>query len=81
MSGAENCTKAAVISEGKVVVCDYPSKLFEREEELLSLGLDIPLTSKISSELKKPGITVHSDCTVKGFSDKITEIYGGGENA
>lgn len=78
---AENCTKAAVISEGKVVVCDYPSKLFEREEELLSLGLDIPLTSKISSELKKSGITVHSDCTVKGFSDKITEIYGGGENA
>lgn len=78
---AENCTKAAVISEGEVVACDCPSKLFEREEELLSLGLDIPLTSKISSELKKSGIIVHSDCTVKGFSDKITEIYGGGENA
>lgn len=78
---AENCTKAAVISEGEVVACDCPSKLFGREEELLSLGLDIPLTSKISSELKKSGIIVHSDCTVKGFSDKITEIYGGGENA
>ena len=78
---AENCTKAAVISEGEVVACDCPSRLFEREEELLSLGLDIPLTSKISSELKKSGIIVHSDCTVKGFSDKITEIYGGGENA
>lgn len=78
---AENCTKAAVISEGEVVACDCPSRLFGREEELLSLGLDIPLTSKISSELKKSGIIVHSDCTVKGFSDKITEIYGGGENA
>lgn len=78
---AENCTKAAVISEGEVVACDCPSKLFEHEEELLSLGLDIPLTSKISSELKKSGIIVHSDCTVKGFSDKITEIYGGSENA
>lgn len=78
---AENCTKAAVIADGEVVLCDSPSKLFEREEELLSLGLDIPLTSKISAELKKSGIIVHSDCTVKGFSDKVTEIYGGGADA
>ena len=39
---AENCTRAAVIADGEVVICDVPAKLFSREDELLSLGLDIP---------------------------------------
>ncbi len=78
---AENCTKAAVISEGEVVMCDYPSKLFARDEELLALGLDVPLTVKISAELKKSRIIIESDCTAMDFARKVTEVYGGGNNA
>ena len=44
---AENCTRAAVISNGEAVMCDGPATLFSQVQKLLSLGLDVPLTSKI----------------------------------
>ena len=78
---AENCTRAAVISEGEVFACERPSELFSRPEELKRLGLDVPLTAKISTRLGQNGIIVHSDCTVKDFSEKVIEIYSGGGNA
>ena len=78
---ADNCTKAAVLSDGKVFACDYPERLFSRADELISLGLDIPLTAKISKCLKERGIEVQSDCTVEGFSNAIAELYGGERNA
>ncbi len=78
---AENCTKAAVISEGKVFACENPALLFKRADELTALGLDIPLTAKIARELAKSGIIIDSDCTVNGFSEKVAEVFGGGVNA
>lgn len=78
---AENCTKAAVIAGGEVVFAESPSKLFARGNEILSLGLDVPLTSKICAALEKSGVEVECDCTAEDFSRKIIEIYGGGENA
>ena len=78
---ADNCTKAAVLSDGKIFACDCPEKLFARSNELISLGLDIPLTAKILNCLKKSGIEVQSDCTVEGFSNAVIELYGGGRNA
>lgn len=78
---AENCTKVAVLSDGEVFACDNPVKLFERSDELLPLGLDIPLTSKISQQLKKNGIEIYSDCTSDDFADKVIEIFEGGANA
>lgn len=81
---AENCTKAAVISDGTVFACDTPPRIFSRADELTSLGLDIPLTSKISAELAKSGYFIESDCTVSGFSERVVELFnsnGGGDNA
>ncbi len=75
---AENCTRAAVISNGEAVMCDSPATLFSQEQKLLSLGLDVPLTSKICGELKNYGINVECDCTAEDFADKIIGIYGGG---
>ncbi|MDE7453720.1 MAG: ATP-binding cassette domain-containing protein, partial [Clostridia bacterium] len=75
---AENCTRAAVISNGEVVLCDSPAKIFAEEQRLLQLGLDVPLTSKICAELKKYGIEVECDCTARDFAENIIGIYGGG---
>lgn len=75
---AENCTRAAVISNGEAVMCDSPATLFSQGQKLLSLGLDVPLTSKICGELKNYGITVECNCTAEDFADKIIGIYGGG---
>ena len=78
---AENCTRAAVISEGKVFACEKPAQLFKRADELTALGLDIPLTAKISRELAKSGIIIDSDCTVNGFCEGVAVVYKGGANA
>lgn len=74
---AENCTRAAVISDGKVVMCSSPYKLFSDGETLKRLGLDIPLTSKICNELSKFNINIECNCTKEDFVDKVLEIYGG----
>ena len=75
---AENCTKAAVISEGQAVMCDSPAKLFSKGDTLRELGLDVPLTSKICEELAKNGILIECNCTSEDFTRKILEVYGGG---
>ncbi|MDE7214273.1 MAG: hypothetical protein K2N68_00340, partial [Clostridia bacterium] len=48
---------------------------------LYALGLDIPLTAKISKELENYGIQIKSDCTVLDFSQKVIQFFGGGGNA
>ncbi len=78
---ADNCTKACVIADGQVFACDAPRKIFKRADELKALGLDIPLTAKIAEELAKRGVVIDSDCTVKDFSDKVIEVYGGKADA
>lgn len=78
---AENCTRVAVLSNGEVFACDTPANLFTHADELFKLGLDVPLTTKISTRIEKNGIKIHSDCTIKDFSDKVIEVYEGGKNA
>ena len=78
---ADNCSRAAVISDGAVFACDAPAKLFRRADELYKLGLDIPLTAKIEKELAANGYVIDSDCTVEDFSAKVLEVYGRRENA
>lgn len=78
---AENCTRAAVISDGKVFACDVCAKLFARAEELRALGLDVPMTAKISSMLAEKGIKINSDCTSADFASKVIEAFKGGGNA
>ena len=64
---AENCTRAAVFSEGTVKFVLPPSELFRHSEELIALGLDIPLTAKLCLALEKRGVTVDCDFTTEDF--------------
>ncbi|MCD8372982.1 MAG: energy-coupling factor transporter ATPase [Clostridia bacterium] len=76
---ADNCTRAAVISQGRAVSCAAPSELFADGEKLESLGLDIPLTAKVTRNLASKGIYIGSDFTVEDFSQKVIELFEGGE--
>ncbi len=78
---ADNCTTAAVISEGAVADCAPPRVLFSRTEELFSLGLDIPLTAKACARLKEFGIEIDTDFTCEDFARKVTALFNGGEHA
>ncbi len=72
---AEACDRAAVFSEGKIAFCDTPERLFtDRADALYSLGLDIPVTAKISRELEKFGVYAPSDLTEKGFVNAVCAL-------
>ena len=75
---AENCTRACVISDGKVFACGHPAVIFKRADELRSLGLDVPMTAKIAARLAERGYIIDSDCTVDDFSEKVIGLYNGG---
>lgn len=74
---ADNCTQAAVISDGAAAYCDTPRILFKKADELRSLGLDIPLTAKACARLRELGIDIDTDFTCSDFSEKIIEMFGG----
>ena len=79
---SENCTRAAVFSDGKVVMEEAPAALFRRGEELAALGLDVPFTAKITECLARGGVHIRSDFTAADFVKRTLEYAGvGAENA
>jgi hypothetical protein len=67
---AENCNRAAVFAEGKVLLCAEPKTLFSNAELLLSRGLDLPFTAKLTRALSAQGVEIDSDFTVADFIQK-----------
>lgn len=68
---AENCNRVAVFSGGKVKYVLPPQELFEKSGELISLGLDVPLTAKLTLALKERGLEIKSDFTADGFIESV----------
>ncbi len=73
---AENCTRAAVFSEGKLVCALPPKELFLKADELRSLGLDIPLAAKLCLALKERGIDLDCNFTVGDFVAAVLKKRG-----
>ncbi len=73
---AENCNRVAVFSEGEVKYVLPPAELFEKSDELVALGLDVPLVAKLTFALRKKGIDLHNDCTVEGFIQSVLGYAG-----
>ncbi len=83
---SENCTKAAVFSEGSVRYVLPPKELFRHADELTALGLDVPLTAKLCTALAKRGVEIDCDFTTEDFIGKVLAYWaahGGrkGDNA
>lgn len=76
---AANCTRACVVSDGRIFDCAAPHELFARADELVSLGLDVPLTAKICRALKGYGIDIDCDYTSQGFAKAVVQAFEGGE--
>lgn len=72
---SENCTKAAVFSDGRVYCVLPPKELFRRADELTALGLDVPLTAKLCTALERRGITIDCDFTTDDFIRKVLERW------
>lgn len=79
---AENCTRAAIFAEGKVVAVDSPKTLFKDAEKLARLGLDTPFTAKLVQGLKEKGVELDCDYTVDDFIRKtLAYAAEGGSHA
>ncbi|MBE7078371.1 MAG: energy-coupling factor transporter ATPase [Clostridiales bacterium] len=64
---AENCNRAAIFSEGKIVAVDTPKALFEKVDSLSALGLDVPFCARLTEKLKTRNVLLDNDYTVDGF--------------
>lgn len=71
---AENCTHVAVFADGEVKYVLPPKELFKRTEELLALGLDVPLTAKLCLALEKWGVKIDCDYTTEDFLEKVLAL-------
>lgn len=72
---SENCTRAAVFADGKVVMEGKPHELFKKGATLVSLGLDVPVTAKICMLLKERGIEIDTDFSTEDFTAKVLALY------
>ncbi len=71
----ENCTDIAVFSEGKVVMTGKPKEVFSKYEEIKELRLDVPVTAKLTEEMKLAGVEIDTDFTVDDFVSKVAALY------
>ena len=71
---AENCTQAAIFSEGKVLAVGTPKTLFSDLDLIQESGLDQPLTAKTTTILKENGIEIDNDFTALDFVDKLVRF-------
>lgn len=74
---AENCTKAAIFSHGKIFKTGTPKEIFSDFDALRELGLDLPLTAKLTLALKNAGVSIESDLTIDDFVKKVANKFVG----
>ncbi len=75
---SENCTRAVIFSNGKIIAEGTPKTLFNDAEKIRELGLDLPATAFLQQALKQENVDIQSDLTIDGFVDEVAKIFTGG---
>ena len=71
------CDNVVVMNDGKIYREGSVSEIFSRADDLSGVGLDIPMVSRIASELDKRGIKLEGQLyTVDGVADAILKYIG-----
>ena len=82
---AENCTKVAVFSGGKVLFEGKPCELFQDDRCKVEAGLDVPYTAKVVACLREQGVEINTDFTRADFARQVLKAAAGykklGDNA
>ncbi len=74
--------KLLVMNKGSLYMFDKVENVFSRQEELHSVGLDVPIVTRIFSELKKMGVPVREDIfTVDSAVKELKRLKDGDSNA
>ncbi len=73
---ARYATKVAVFENGRVLYCLPPAELFEKSEELSTIGLDIPIAAKLAKALRLRGLSIGSAVTPEALAAEIVRLKG-----
>lgn len=58
---AKYADRIVVMNKGEIAMTGKPEEIFDREDELVKIGLDIPEISKIMNQLRKKGYKIPKD--------------------
>ncbi len=71
------CDRIAVIADGKLRMDGTREEVFRRRDELVGIGLGVPLVTEIALELSRLGIALDDDIfTVKYAKEAILSLIG-----
>ena len=77
---ADFCDRVAVFDGGKIYKVGTPEEIFNSQEEMEKLGLELPQTGWILANMKANGVSFDAPLDEQGFTKKLLEKYcGGGE--
>ena len=74
---AENCSRAIILKKGKIALEGTPNEIFSDAEKIKELGLDLPVTAKLTNALKEKGIILNGELTVNGFVESLVQALKG----
>ena len=74
---AENCTRAAIFSDGKIIACGTPKEIFETSLVTEKAGLDLPFTAKLVAALRKKKVRIDCDLTSQDFLLQVKKAWAG----
>ena len=82
MNDVAKLTQRLLVMNGACLAMDgTPEEVFERAEELLEMGLDIPEVTQILLTLKKAGLNVKPVYTQEAAVAQLMALEGGSLNA
>ena len=74
-------TRLIVFNEGRVAFDMPMNELFKHQQELVEMGLDIPLAVKIANDLKARGVAIQDGVvTVEDLINEIVRLYNAKHN-
>lgn len=70
-----------VMNDARLVMDGTPDEVFQRAEEVVEMGLDIPDVTRVFMKLRALGLDVPNVYTIEQAVDALTSLKGGNANA
>lgn len=78
---AKLASRLLVMNEAELAMDGSPMEVFEHAQQLLDMGLDIPVITQVFLQLQKKGLPVHQVYTMEQAVSELTQLKGGNIHA
>lgn len=73
----ENASRVVVFRDGQIAYDETPESLFEKEEEIVSMNLEVPPMAMFTNSLKRAGFCVENARTADEVYKAVLSLKGG----